>query len=59
MGRTDYIAMKTAEPSYDQLNYDIKELKVAAKKFANHALQLVGTGFATSFLQYLAAIAGM
>ncbi|PIA55568.1 hypothetical protein AQUCO_00700104v1 [Aquilegia coerulea] len=59
MGRTDYIAMKTDEPSYDTLNSDIKDLKVAAKKFANHAVLLVGSGFATSFLQYLAAIAAI
>ncbi|KAF5191221.1 Cold-regulated protein [Thalictrum thalictroides] len=63
MGRTDYIAMKTDEPAaaanYDSLNSDIKELKLAAKKFANHAAQLLGAGFATSFLQWLAAIAAI
>ncbi|KAL5715078.1 hypothetical protein ACHQM5_016956 [Ranunculus cassubicifolius] len=59
MGRSDYIAMRTDQNNYDELNSDLKQLKEAAKSFANHAIKLGGLGFGTSFLQWLAAIAAI
>ncbi|KAL5715077.1 hypothetical protein ACHQM5_016955 [Ranunculus cassubicifolius] len=59
MGRTEYIAMRTDQNNYAEINSDLKQMKEAAKSFANHAIKLGASGFVTSFLQYLAAIAAI
>ncbi|OVA05189.1 Cold acclimation WCOR413 [Macleaya cordata] len=52
MGKMEFLAMKTDQAvTSESLNSDLKELGLAAKKFANHAMKLGGLGFGTSFLQ--------
>ncbi|KAF6155756.1 hypothetical protein GIB67_007403 [Kingdonia uniflora] len=60
MGRTEYLALKTDQPSYDNmLSSDLTELKIAVKKFASDAFKLQGLGFGTSFLSWLACFAAI
>lgn len=44
----------------DLIDSDLKELGMAAKKLANHAIMLGGgLGFGTSFLSWVASFAAM
>lgn len=59
MGKKSYLAMRTEQEPSDLIVSDIKDLSKAAKKLANHAIKLVGLGFGTSFLEWLASFAAM
>lgn len=59
MGKKSYLAMRTEQETSDLIVSDIKDLSKAAKKLANHAIKLVGLGFGTSFLEWLASFAAM
>ncbi|KAL6637932.1 hypothetical protein ACP70R_025504 [Stipagrostis hirtigluma subsp. patula] len=66
-GFTSYLAMKTdpaaggaSEAAQALIEADLRELGVAARKLANHALVLGGgLGFGTSFLKWLAFLAAV
>ncbi|CAN4107610.1 unnamed protein product [Withania somnifera] len=52
--------MKTdAAIASDLIDSDLKEIGVAAKKLANHAIMLGGLGFGTSFFKWLASFAAI
>ncbi|XP_030511785.2 cold-regulated 413 plasma membrane protein 2-like [Rhodamnia argentea] len=59
MGRMDYLAMRTNPAMDDLISSDIFELKVAAKRLFNHATQLGGLGFGTTFLKWTASLAAI
>ncbi|OAY25467.1 cold-regulated 413 plasma membrane protein 2 [Manihot esculenta] len=59
MGKKSYLAMRTEQETSDVIVSDIKDLSKAAKKLANHAIKLVGLGFGTSFLEWLASFAAI
>lgn len=60
MGKMDFLAMKTEEANTQQLiESDLKEMGIAAKKLANHAMRLGSLGFGTAFLKWVASIAAM
>ncbi|KDP46196.1 hypothetical protein JCGZ_10036 [Jatropha curcas] len=60
MGKKSYIAMKTdQETMNDLIASDMKDLKNAAKKLANHAIRLGGLGFGTTFLEWVASFAAI
>ncbi|KAG6532469.1 hypothetical protein ZIOFF_006315 [Zingiber officinale] len=61
MVKSAYLKMKTdysASVGEDLIQSDLKELGVAARKLANHALML-GSGFGTGFLKFLAFFAAI
>lgn len=58
--KNSYLAMKTdAAVASDLIDSDLKEIGVAAKKLANHAIMLGGLGFGTTFFKWLASFAAM
>lgn len=58
--KKSYLAMKTeAAVASDLIDSDLKEIGIAAKKLANHAIMLGGLGFGTSFLQWIASFAAI
>ncbi|CAL5324739.1 hypothetical protein CsSME_00003848 [Camellia sinensis var. sinensis] len=61
MGRSmmGYLAMKTDLATAELINSDIDELKIAAKRLLNHATNLVGLGFGTSLLKWVASFAAI
>eukprot|EP00262_Sarcandra_glabra_P005826 TRINITY_DN176_c0_g1_i1.p1 TRINITY_DN176_c0_g1~~TRINITY_DN176_c0_g1_i1.p1 ORF type:complete len:203 (-),score=14.91 TRINITY_DN176_c0_g1_i1:196-804(-) len=59
MGKAEFLAMKTDPASSDTINADLKEFGISAKKLVKHTVMLVGSGFGTSFLQWVAAIAAI
>ncbi|KAI8030524.1 Cold-regulated 413 plasma membrane protein 2 [Camellia lanceoleosa] len=61
MGRRmmGYLAMKTDLATAELINSDINELKIAAKHLLNHATNLVGLGFGTSLLKWVASFAAI
>ncbi|CAL5367155.1 unnamed protein product [Camellia sinensis] len=61
MGRSmmGYLAMKTDLATAELINSDINELKIAAKRLLNHATNLVGLGFGTSLLKWVASFAAI
>ncbi|GMP28208.1 hypothetical protein CsSME_00003848 [Camellia sinensis var. sinensis] len=54
-----YLAMKTDLATAELINSDIDELKIAAKRLLNHATNLVGLGFGTSLLKWVASFAAI
>lgn len=59
-GEMGFLKMKTDQISNDLLESDLRELRIAAKKLANHAFILgSGLGFGTTVYQFLASIAAM
>ncbi|EEF22548.1 COR413-PM2, putative, partial [Ricinus communis] len=59
MGKKSYLAMRTEQATSELIVSDIKDLKIAAKKLANHAIKLGGLGFGTSFLEWIASFAAI
>lgn len=59
MGRIDYLTMRREAESAALLDTDWNELKLAATKLFNHASQLGGFAFGTSFLKWLASFSAM
>nr|ADV02770.1 WCOR413-like cold acclimation protein [Ipomoea batatas] len=63
MGKKSFLAMETTDSSSvasDLIGSDLKELGMAAKKLANHAIMLSGgLGFGTSFLSWVASFAAI
>lgn len=61
MGRNvEYLAMKTEQEMTQQLiESDLKEMGIAAKNLAHHAMRLGGLGFGTSFLKWVASFAAI
>uniref|UniRef100_M1CCW4 COR413-PM2 n=1 Tax=Solanum tuberosum TaxID=4113 RepID=M1CCW4_SOLTU len=58
--KKSYLAMKReASVGSDLIDSDLKEIGIAAKKLANHAIMLGGIGFGTSFLKWIASFAAM
>ncbi|KAF3671228.1 Cold-regulated plasma membrane protein 2 [Capsicum baccatum] len=58
--KNSYLAMKTdAAVASDLIDSDLKEIGVAAKKLANHAIMLGGLGFGTTFFKWLASFAAI
>ncbi|XP_059314127.1 cold-regulated 413 plasma membrane protein 2-like [Lycium ferocissimum] len=58
--KKSYLAMKTdAAVASDLIESDFKEIGVAARKLANHAIMLGGLGFGTSFLKWMASFAAV
>ncbi|KAF8405142.1 hypothetical protein HHK36_010040 [Tetracentron sinense] len=55
----EYLAMKTDPAASQLINSDLKELAIAAKKLANHAVKLGGLGLGTSFLAWIASFAAI
>ena len=57
-----YLKMKTDSDlgaATELLTSDLNDVGTAMKKFANHAIQLGGLGFGTSFLKWVACFAAM
>ncbi|XP_068654396.1 cold-regulated 413 plasma membrane protein 2-like [Aristolochia californica] len=59
MGKLGYLAMKTDQSNTQLIQSDLRDLKVAATKLANHAMLLGGLGFGTSFLKWFASFAAI
>lgn len=62
MRKMEYLAMKTVDGAAASIESDLRELGLAARKLANHAIKLGGgggLGFGTTFLKFLASIAAM
>ncbi|KAI3922293.1 hypothetical protein MKX01_005982 [Papaver californicum] len=59
MVRTEYIQMKTDDKIAEILYSDFQDLKLAARKYADHAIQLGGLGIGTSFFQWLACFSAI
>ncbi|KAI3922281.1 hypothetical protein MKX01_005970 [Papaver californicum] len=59
MVRTEYIAMNTDEKTTELLTSDLRDLKSAAKKFANDVIKLASFGIGSSFFQWLACVAAI
>ncbi|KAJ7945995.1 Cold regulated membrane protein [Quillaja saponaria] len=61
MVKNNYLAMRTdRQQDLTQLiNSDFKDLGLAAKKLASHAIKLGGLGFGTAFLEWVAAFAAI
>ncbi|TMW94130.1 hypothetical protein EJD97_010724 [Solanum chilense] len=58
--KKSYLAMKTESSiGSDVIDSDLKEIGIAAKKLANHAIMLGGIGFGTSFLKWIASFAAI
>lgn len=57
MGKGSYLAMKTDQTN-ELISSDFKELQIAAKKLANHALT-GGLGLGTSVLKWVAFVAAV
>ncbi|XP_015061963.1 cold-regulated 413 plasma membrane protein 2-like [Solanum pennellii] len=58
--KKSYLAMKTeSSVGSDVIDSDLKEIGIAAKKLANHAIMLGGIGFGTSFLKWIASFAAI
>ncbi|KAG5625045.1 hypothetical protein H5410_010263 [Solanum commersonii] len=58
--KKSYLAMKReASVGSDLIDSDLKEIGIAAKKLANHAIMLGGIGFGTSFLAWIASFAAI
>ncbi|XP_006365487.1 cold-regulated 413 plasma membrane protein 2-like [Solanum tuberosum] len=58
--KKSYLAMKReASVGSDLIDSDLKEIGIAAKKLANHAIMLGGIGFGTSFLKWIASFAAI
>ncbi|KAL3350665.1 hypothetical protein AABB24_023210 [Solanum stoloniferum] len=58
--KKSYLAMKReASIGSDLIDSDLKEIGIAAKKLANHAIMLGGIGFGTSFLKWIASFAAI
>ncbi|KAI4298395.1 hypothetical protein L6164_031961 [Bauhinia variegata] len=55
-----YLAMRTDyEDASSLIGSDLKELRLAAKKLAKHAVQLGSLGFGTAFFEWLASLAAI
>ncbi|NP_001334188.1 WCOR413-like plant cold acclimation protein [Solanum lycopersicum] len=50
---------REASVGSDMIDSDLKEIGIAAKKLANHAIMLGGIGFGTSFLKWIASFAAI
>ncbi|KAI3946068.1 hypothetical protein MKX01_024824 [Papaver californicum] len=59
MARTEYIKMKTDDKIAEILDSDFQDLKLAARKYADHAIKLGGLGIGTSFFQWLACFSAI
>ncbi|XP_047941410.1 cold-regulated 413 plasma membrane protein 2-like [Salvia hispanica] len=61
-GKMGYLKMKTDSDlgaATELLTSDLNDVGTAMKKFANHAIQLGGLGFGTSFLKWVACFAAI
>ncbi|KAL1554214.1 cold-regulated 413 plasma membrane protein 2-like protein [Salvia divinorum] len=61
-GKMGYLKMKTDSDlgaASELLTSDLNDVGTAMKKFANHAIQLGGLGFGTSFLKWVACFAAI
>ncbi|KAG6410742.1 hypothetical protein SASPL_128810 [Salvia splendens] len=61
-GKVGYLKMKTDSDlgaASELLTSDLNDVGTAMKKFANHAIQLGGLGFGTSFLKWVACFAAI
>nr|AZC11027.1 WCOR413 [Hosta ventricosa] len=60
MGKMGYLSMKNDLISNDLIESDLRELGIAVKKLANHAVVLgSGLGFGTTFFKFLASFAAI
>ncbi|GLT43052.1 hypothetical protein SLA2020_170260 [Shorea laevis] len=60
MGKKGYLAMVgEQQDTSDLISSDFKELTLAAKKLANHAIKLASLGFGTTFLEWVASFAAI
>ncbi|BBH09473.1 hypothetical protein Prudu_248S000900 [Prunus dulcis] len=59
MAKQSYLKMMTESDANELIHSDLKDLATAAKKLANHAINLGSVGFGTSFLKWIAAFAAM
>uniref|UniRef100_A0A2P2PQL6 Uncharacterized protein n=1 Tax=Rhizophora mucronata TaxID=61149 RepID=A0A2P2PQL6_RHIMU len=59
MGKKTYLAMRRDEEAMDLISSDLRDLTVAAKKLANHAISLGGLGFGTAFLGWVASLSAV
>ncbi|GKV23763.1 hypothetical protein SLEP1_g33459 [Rubroshorea leprosula] len=60
MGKKGYLAMVgEQQDTTDLISSDFKELTLAAKKLANHAIKLASLGFGTTFLEWVASFAAI
>ncbi|KAI3837507.1 hypothetical protein MKW92_019571 [Papaver armeniacum] len=59
MVRTEYIQMKTDDKIAEILGSDFQDLKLAARKYVDHAIKLGGLGIGTSFFQWLACLSAI
>ncbi|XVF00632.1 hypothetical protein REPUB_Repub04eG0017600 [Reevesia pubescens] len=62
MGKRSYLAMRTervATATTDLVSSDFKDLTLAAKKLANHAIKLGSLGLGTSILEWIASCAAI
>ncbi|XP_010906919.1 cold-regulated 413 plasma membrane protein 2 [Elaeis guineensis] len=58
----EYLAIKTEDGAAASIESDLRELGLAARKLANHAIKLGGgggIGFGTTFFKFLASIAAI
>ncbi|KAI5314369.1 hypothetical protein L3X38_043545 [Prunus dulcis] len=59
MAKQSYLKMMTESDANELIHSDLKDLATAAKKLANHAINLGSVGFGTSFLKWIAAFAAI
>ncbi|CAI9101120.1 OLC1v1038374C2 [Oldenlandia corymbosa var. corymbosa] len=59
MGKLSYLAVKSDPVALELTSSNFNDLGDVAKKLANHAITLIGLGFGTSFLKWLAFIAAV
>ncbi|KAF3435644.1 hypothetical protein FNV43_RR22735 [Rhamnella rubrinervis] len=59
MGQMSYLRMRTEKEASDLVSSDLKDLTTAARNLANHSIKLAGSGFVTTFLEWLACFAAI
>ncbi|ONH91362.1 hypothetical protein PRUPE_8G109700 [Prunus persica] len=59
MAKQSYLKMMTESDANELIHSDLKDVATAAKKLANHAINLGSVGFGTSFLKWVAAFAAI
>ncbi|VVA15197.1 PREDICTED: cold-regulated [Prunus dulcis] len=59
MAKQSYLKMMTESDANELIHSDLKDLATAAKKLANHAINLGSVGFGTSLLKWVAAFAAI
>ncbi|KAL3722488.1 hypothetical protein ACJRO7_034804 [Eucalyptus globulus] len=59
MGKSGHLAMRTDRVASDSIASDLKEMGDAAKKLANHAIEMVSSGLGTTILEWVASFAAI